>query len=71
MNEEGSPKVTPMSARKIIDPYFFEDERGCYHVEMQQQFLSSKLQHFTGYNKEQDGPTSSMSLPRVCKLFPK
>ena len=82
-----SPKVTvwaAMSARGIIGPYFFEDERGRTvtvnserYVEMLDNFLLLELQNFRGYNQrtwfQQDGATShtsNTSLPRVREIFP-
>jgi len=74
-----------MSALGIIGLYFFEDEKGRAatvnserYVEMLDDFLVPKLQHFPSYNQRtrfhQDGPTShtsNMSLPRVREIFPR
>jgi len=83
-----SPKVTvwaAMSARGIIGPYFFEDERGRAvtvnserYVKMLEDFLVPQLEIFPGYNQrtwfQQDGATShtsNASLSRVQEIFPR
>ncbi|GBP12630.1 hypothetical protein EVAR_10285_1 [Eumeta japonica] len=60
-----------MSAREMIGPYFFENERGRAvtvnserYVEMLDDFFVPELQNFPGYNQrtwfQQDGATSHM-----------
>jgi len=73
-----------VSARGIIGPHFFEDERGRavivnleHYVEILDDFLVPELQNCPSYNQrtwfQQDGATShtfNTSMPRVRELFP-
>lgn len=83
-----SPKVTvwaALSARGVIGPYFFENERGHTvtvnterYIAMLQNFLAPTLQDFDGFNQrswfQQDGATchtSNDSLSAVREIFGK
>lgn len=81
-----SPKLivwAAMSARGLIGPYFFEDERersvtvnSDRYCHMLRDFLASRLQEFDGFNSrtwfQQDGATchtSNESMAAVTELF--
>jgi len=81
-----SPKVTvwaALSARGIIGPYFYEDQRGNAvtvnterYIAMLQNFFAPALQDFDGFNQrswfQQDGATchiSNDSLSAVREIF--
>lgn len=81
-----SPKVTvwaALSARGIIGPYFYEDQRGHAvtvnterYIAMLRNFFTPALQNFNGFNQrswfQQDGATchtSNDSLIAVREIF--
>jgi len=81
-----SPKVTvwaALSARGIIGPYFYEDQRGHAvtvnserYIAMLQNFFAPALQNFDGFNQrwwfQQDGATchtSNDSMSAVHAIF--
>lgn len=82
-----SPKVVvwaAISARGIIGPYFFENQRGVAvtvraenYCQMLQEFLVPALQEFQGYNSrtwfQQDGATchtATVSIDLLKEMFP-